>query len=308
MADIIITAGDPLGIGPEVLVKALNKLPAAALKRIAVIGEQSSLIQAGFKGQCEFIPVASKYKKTLKRGPSKYGGDISYQALDYAVKQILKGKYKALVTAPISKEAWAMCGIKFTGHTEMLRKHAAAQGALMMFSSGKINCALVSEHYPVSKLGKVITQKRIMESFSIFTDVLGKDASIALSSLNPHAGDGGKIGFEEIKTIIPVVKSLKKAGYNISGPLPCDSLWPKHLKGQYKGILCMYHDQALLGLKLAAKEPVVHITAGLKFLRTSPTHGTAFDIAGQNKADGASMLAAIKYALKKTALSKNLLP
>lgn len=123
-----------------------------------------------------------------------------------------------------------------------------------------------------------------------------RNPHIALASLNPHGGDNGKFGDEEARTILPAVRALNKKRVRAEGPYPVDALWLAHAKGNFDGILCMYHDQALLGLKLATKEPVVHVTAGLDFLRTSPTHGTAFDIAGKNKADASSMVSAILFA------------
>ena len=124
-----------------------------------------------------------------------------------------------------------------------------------------------------------------------------KNPRIGVSALNPHAGDNGKFGNEENKVISPAIATLRAAHIQADGPYPVDALWTKHIRGQFDGILCMYHDQALLGLKLATREPIVHITAGLDFLRTSPTHGTAFDIAGKNQADQNSMIAAILFAV-----------
>lgn len=296
---IIITAGDPLGIGPQVLVKALKKVKAKGA-RFTVIGEEQSLIAAGWQSSMgALMPVTSAFKKPLTPKPCAYGGDISFKALKLAVDMMLAKKADALVTAPLSKEAWAKAGIKFTGHTEYLRARAKEKGALMMFNSGKINCALVTEHYKIKDLSKAITKEKIINAAKIFADVLGKNAQIGIAALNPHAGDGGKLGDEEIKIIAPAVKKLAAQGYKVSGPWPNDALWQKHLKGEFKGILFMYHDAALTGIKLAAKRPALHITAGLKFLRVSPTHGTAFDIAAQNTADESGMLEAVNYALKK---------
>jgi 4-hydroxythreonine-4-phosphate dehydrogenase len=295
---IIITAGDPLGIGPEVLVKALKRLKNKKAK-ITVIGDRGSLLDVGWRDNLAgFKEVKSAFKKPLRPGPSRWGGDISYKALKLALDILQAGKADALVTAPVSKEAWAKAGVKFTGHTEVLKHYAAKEGALMMFTSGRVNCALVTEHYPVKDLSKIITRKRIIDSVGIFASALGKDAEIAIGALNPHSGDGGKIGREEITAIIPAIKILKRQGYNVSGPYPVDSMWVKHAAGLFDGIVCMYHDAALTGLKLAAKKPIVHITAGLKFLRTSPAHGTAFDISGRGAADESSMLESINYAVK----------
>jgi Pyridoxal phosphate biosynthesis protein len=296
---IIITAGDPLGIGPQITVKALKKIKAEGA-RFIVLGEAQSLQKYGWNNSLGTLKeIKSSYKKPSKPCASEYGGDISFKALKTAISMMLKGEGDALVTAPISKEAWAKAGIKFTGHTEVLRRYAKKDGALMMFTDGKINCALVTEHYAIKDLSAQITKERIIKSVKMFAGVLGKKAKIGISALNPHAGDGGKLGFEEIRTIKPAIKKLAADGYKVSGPWPCDALWQKHIKGEFDGIVLMYHDVALLGLKLAAKNTPVHITAGLKFLRVSPVHGTAFDIAAGNDADSSGMEAAIRYAVKK---------
>ncbi|MDR1123597.1 MAG: 4-hydroxythreonine-4-phosphate dehydrogenase PdxA [Elusimicrobiota bacterium] len=297
---IIITAGDPLGIGPEVIVKALKKFKARAA--ITVIGDRQSLLAAGWRDNMgALVEVQSSFTRPAggKAGPCAWGGDVSFKAFMAGVRLMNAGRARALVSAPISKEAWAMAGVKFTGHTEVLKKYASAHGgaALMMFAAGRIKCALATEHLAIKDLPRALTKQRIKTAAEIFAAQLGgRRAHIALAALNPHCGDGGKLGAEELKIISPAAAELKKAGYNISGPYPVDSLWRKHAAGCFDGILCMYHDAALTGLKLAAAAPAVHITAGLRWLRVSPVHGTAFDIAGRNKADESGMLAALNYA------------
>ena len=166
----------------------------------------------------------------------------------------------------------------------------------MLFNAGKINTALATEHLALKDISKNLTKQKIEEKIKLFSGFLN-NKKIVLAALNPHAGDGGKIGKEEINLLIPTVKNLQKQGLNIFGTLPLDSAWQKHLAGEFAGIFCLYHDAALLPLKIAAKVPAVHITYGLKFLRVSPVHGTAFDIAGKNIADQSSMLAALNFAL-----------
>ena len=170
----------------------------------------------------------------------------------------------------------------------------------MMFVSGELCCALVTEHFALCALP--LTKKRVetaAKNFAKALKILGcKKPTIGLCAVNPHAGDNGQFGTEEIKILRPALKNLQRQGLLIAGPLPSDAAWLAHKNGQYAGLLCMYHDQALLGLKLAAKEPLVHVTANLPFVRTSPAHGTAFDIAGQNKANAKSMAAAILFAVK----------
>ena len=302
---IIITAGDPLGIGPEIIVKALRKFKTRI--DITVIGDGQSLLAAGWRnGMGALVEVQSPLARptSAKAGPCTWGGDTSFKAFMAGVRLMNAGRAHALVSAPVSKEAWAIAGVKFTGQTEVLKKYASARNAqaLMMFAAGRIKCALATEHLSIKELPRALTKKRIKTAEQIFAAELGGPrAHIALSAFNPHCGDGGKLGLEELKIISPAAAELKKAGYNVSGPYPADSLWSKHAAGRFDGILCMYHDAALTGLKLAARAPAVHITAGLRWLRVSPAHGTAFDISGQNKADASAMLAALDYAARANA-------
>ncbi len=300
---LFITAGDPLGIGPEICVKALRDPRVRAACHPVLIGEERSLKKAGFTADlAELIALGWPQKAPRAHAPSQWGGMISFKALQLACKLAVQHPHTAVVTAPISKQSWALAGVPFTGHTEFLRKYYGPH-ALMMFASGALRCALVSEHFAIKDLHRILTQERIVRAGQDFAAALKKlgckNPHLAVATLNPHGGDKGRFGKEEGQTILPAVEALRRAHVRAEGPYPIDSLWLAHSRGQFDGLLCMYHDQALLGLKLAAREPIVHITAGLRFLRTSPTHGTAFDIAGQNKADPASMIAAILFAAQR---------
>ena len=296
---ILITAGDPLGIGPEITVKALRDPRIQCICEPIVIGEPLSLKKAGFTDSlARLLPIDMPVVLTGKPRPTALGGRVSFQAVETGIKLALKTG-APLITSPINKQSWHLAGIPFTGHTELLRAHTGADG-LMMFCAGPVRCALVTEHFAVANLPKLLTKNRVQKSALHFIKALQeigiKKPRIALCALNPHASDNGQFGTEENRVLAPVVRTLQKQGFCVTGPLPTDAAWLAHLHGKFDGILCMYHDQALLGLKLAAKEPAVHITAGLPFLRVSPTHGTAFDIAGQNKADAQSMVSAIMFA------------
>ncbi len=300
---LFITAGDPLGIGPEVTVKALREAHVQRVCTPVVIGELDKLCAAGWNEKLSaLIPVESLRATPVRCGPSAWGGEISFKALQLACKLAIQTCGAAVVTAPISKQSWALASVPFTGHTEFLRQYYG-NTALMMFVSGSLRCALASEHFAIKDLPKILTKQRIVQAGKDFAAALKKlgikNPHIGVSALNPHAGDNGKFGDEENKIILPAVCALRAAHIEADGPFPTDALWLKHIRGQFDGILCMYHDQALLGLKLAAHEPVVHLTAGLDFLRTSPAHGTAFDIAGKNQADASSMIAAILFAAEK---------
>ncbi len=299
---ILITAGDPLGIGPEVTVKALRSPQVRRVCVPVLIGEENSLRAAGWSEKlAPLIAIDSTRPAPRSVQPSAWGGEISFKAVQLACQLAAQGRARAVVTAPINKQSWALAGVPFTGHTEFLRKFYG-DTALMMFVSGGLRCALVSEHFAIKDVSKIISKTRLIRAAQDFAAALQKlgitKPHIAVSALNPHAGDNGKFGTEETRVIAPALRTLQASGVRAEGPYPIDSLWAQHSRGKFDGILCMYHDQALLGLKLAAQQPIVHITAGLDFLRTSPTHGTAFDIAGKNQADASSMIAAILWAAK----------
>ncbi len=297
---VLITAGDPLGIGPEITVKALKDLRVQRACTPVVIGEPHSLQQAGFTDKlARLLPIDMLADLSGKPRPTALGGRVSFQAVETGIKLALKTG-TPLVTAPINKQSWHLAGVPFTGHTELLRARTGAEG-LMMFVAGNIRCALVTEHFAVADLPKLITKPRVQKSALHFIAALQnmgiKHPKIALCALNPHASDNGQFGSEENEVLSPVARTLQKKSFHVKTPLSTDAAWLAHLRGEYDGLLCMYHDQALLGLKLAAQEPAVHITAGLPFLRVSPTHGTAFDIAGKNKADPQSMVSATLFAV-----------
>ena len=298
---VLITAGDPLGIGPEIVVKALQDARVRKACTPLVIGEPNSLKKAGFREEtAALLALDMPGKLTGTPRASLLGGRVSFQAVETGIKIALKTG-AALVTAPICKQSWAQAGIPFTGHTELLRARTGADG-LMMFCAGRIRCGLVTEHFAVADLPRLLTKNRVQKAALHFAEALYnlgiKKPRVAVCALNPHASDNGQFGTEEKCVLAPAVCTLQKQGVCATGPLPTDAAWLAHLRGAFDGILCMYHDQALLGLKLAADEPAVHLTAGLPFVRTSPAHGTAFDIAGKNKADPQSMIAAILFAAK----------
>ncbi len=296
---VLITAGDPLGIGPEITVHALQDRRVQRICRAVVIGEPTSLQRAGFTEDLgQLIALESPIALPRKHAPSRAGGLISYQSVRLGVKLALQ-RNLPLVTAPISKQSWTLAYVPFTGHTELLRAATKAEG-LMMFVSGKLRCALVTEHAALAHLPltRAVVEQRALSFARTLQQAGIRHPSIGLCAVNPHASDNGKFGTEENEILLPVLHKLRRRGLQINGPLPTDVAWLAHRRGMHDGLLCMYHDQALLGLKLAARQPIVHLTAGLPFVRTSPAHGTAFDIAGQNKADPESMVAAIISAAK----------
>lgn len=304
---IAVTSGDPLGIGPEVTVKALEDKRIKNACRMLVIGERTSLLRAEIRFHAPFFCIACENRLNYKLklpGPDKTAGEISYKAVRLAVRLALDKMVDAVVTAPICKESWALAKTGVTGHTELLRAAARAPEAAMIFISGRLRVALATEHLPMVKMPKALKPGRIISTCETFNQTLKRlginRPKLVLCALNPHAGDGGALGNEEIRILKPSVKILGKKGINVEGPVPGDCAWMGHIKGKWDGLVAVYHDQALTALKVAAQAPIVHWTYGLPFIRTSPAHGTAFDIAGKGTADPSSMIEAILFAVKLT--------
>lgn len=266
-----------------------------------VTGDTAALKKAGWTPElCPLLPVDARGLKFSKPGPTAAGGKASLEAVRSAYKLVKAGLFDALVTAPVSKEAWAMAGAPAPAHTDLFRLLERRE-PLMLFSRGRINAALVTEHVAIKDLHRKLTKELVKQKARLFRSALEalgrKKPSITLCALNPHAGDGGVIGREEIERLIPAAAELRAAGMKITGPLPSDAAWAAHLAGSSDGLLCLYHDQALAPLKMApGAAPAVHWTWGLSFPRTSPAHGTAFDIAWKKKADPAGMAGAILFA------------
>ncbi|MHB0995322.1 MAG: PdxA family dehydrogenase [Elusimicrobiales bacterium] len=300
---ILITAGDPLGVGPEITVKALQDPAVRRACEPAVIGDTAALRRAGWTPElCPLLPEDARGRLPRRPGPSAAGGEASLHAVTGAWALLRSRAFDALVTAPVSKESWALAGAPAPAHTDLFRLLAGRE-PLMLFSRGRVNAALVTEHSPVRDLSRRLTPALVKAKARLFAAALAalglRKPSMTLCALNPHAGDGGVIGREELATLAPAAAALRRAGLRLSPPRPSDAAWAAHLRGESDGILCLYHDQALVPLKVApGAGPAVHWTWGLPFPRTSPAHGTAFDIAGRGRADAAGMKAAVLFAAK----------
>lgn len=303
---IAITTGDPNGIGAEITIKALNLLNLPA-RDIVIISNSKVLNTYGrLNNNYELIEI--DYPEKIVPGEiSACAGDFSYKALEKACE--IKPKF--IVTAPTSKEAMHLAGHKFNGQTEVLEKFLAHNGqkAEMLFVSKDFRVLLLTRHCALKDVSKNLTKEIIIEKVerlrSYFQNKLFiKKPSFALCALNPHAGENGIIGVEEEKVIIPAIEAVRNRGINITNPLPADTLFidavQKYLKGEkipYDCYIACYHDQGLIPIKSVASEKTVNMTIGLDIIRTSPSHGTAFDIAGKNIANPESMMEAIKYCL-----------
>ena len=323
MKKLAITMGDPGGVGPEIIVKALSsegiqdycipivigdrspvedaiallKLPAKL--RIIQSPEESRRVHQGRIIELVDMGIAKKFRKGK---PTAGGGKASVHYIRKAVELALDKHIDGIVTAPISKQAVHMAGFKWPGHTEMLSEMTHTKNYAMMFVGGPLKIILVTIHTALKQVPSLISKDRIVRTLRLAKkacDMLGiKAPKIAVAGLNPHAGEAGLFGDEEIKKITPAIKEAVREGIPVSGPFPPDVIFHKAYKGEVDLIVCMYHDQGLIPLKMIAFDKGVNMTVGLPFIRTSPDHGTAYDIAWKGIADPLSMIEAIKLAAK----------
>ena len=301
---IAITTGDVNGIGAEITVKALNALDIPEDKVVIITNKKMLSLYPKLKKNYEIINV--ELDGDVEFGKlTKASGEFSFKSL----KQACEIKPKAIVTAPVSKEALHLAGHKFNGQTEVLQHFLAKDGqkAEMLFVSKVFNVLILTRHCALKDVcitKEIITEKvlRLNEFFKAHYGI--EKPELALCSLNPHAGEGGILGDEEEKIIKPAVLELRNLGVNITEPLPSDTLFIKagqnYLRGEkapYDCYIAMYHDQGLIPIKTVACEKTVNMTIGLDIIRTSPSHGTAFDIAGKDAANYESMIEAIKCVI-----------
>lgn len=280
---LAITCGDPSGIGPEIVAKALRSPRVRRACRPVVFGAETSGIQRG--------------------RPSLASGLAAIQSLNDALDHIRRGAVRGLVTAPVSKESFALADYGFPGHTEFLAHEAGVRHVAMLMVAGSLRALLMTRHVPLQSVSTQLDVQTIVQSAQLAHAYLGRYVSprgsgprIVLCGLNPHAGDNGLIGTEESKVFRPALQRLAARGLRVAGPLPADSAFREMAEGRYDLALACYHDQGMIPLKLAGRERLVNITLGLPYIRTSPGHGTAYDIAGQNKADPRPMIEAILLA------------
>jgi 4-hydroxythreonine-4-phosphate dehydrogenase len=292
---LAITLGDPAGIGAEIVFKALRdtNVPARIFGSRALANPPADI---------DFVDVGGE-------GPIRYGvidaayGQIALDSIDAALRAIDAGECSALVTAPIHKQAIALAGSPFPGHTELLADRAGlkryAHDYAMYFDSPKLKSALLSVHLPLQDAIANIDADDIAALAQLMTReyarLYGSTPRIAVAGVNPHAGEGGKFGDEE-QIVARGVTKAREAGLTISGPHPADTIFLAASRGQYDVVLAMYHDQALIPIKTMAFDRSVNVTIGLPYLRVSVDHGTAFDIAGRGIADAAPMRYAIEWA------------
>ena len=319
-----LTMGDPAGIGPEVIAKALADRALTRLCRPVVVGSRAVMARtiASLKLPLQIVDFDPTRTVRLKAGQvavadalknplptfrmgvaAEVTGAASIDFIKTAVQLAQAGSLDGIVTAPINKEAMNMAGYHYPGHTELLADLTQTEEFGMMIVGGPLKIMFTTTHVAIHQLSSMLTRERIARAIRLAHFGLTRYFGIArpkigVAALNPHAGEHGLFGNEEATSIAPAVQEARAAGIKASDPLPADTLFGKAARGEYDGVVAMYHDQGLIPLKLLAFGTCVNLTVGLPIIRTSVDHGTAYDIAGKGVAEHGSLLEAVKVAAR----------
>lgn len=325
-----ITMGDPAGIGPEVVVKALADPVIRKSAKFIIFGMDEQLRYAADKAEIEPFWGRHQHEKISRdyphkvvvadydefslppwvREPTDIAGRASLKfcvdAVDAAKREIID----AVVTAPINKTSWKLAGSHWPGHTEMLAKLCKSQRKAMLFVADRLKVALATIHVALFDVRHKFTIGCVFEPIDLLNTAMKEyfdieNPKIGIAALNPHAGENGQFGDEEQRIISPAILMAQEQGIDCLGPIPADTLFLRAVQGEFDAVVAMYHDQGMIPVKLLAFDKAVNVTIGLPIIRTSPAHGTAFDIAGKNLADPSSMKEAIKTAINMSMAKKN---
>lgn len=317
-----ITMGDPTGIGPEIIVKALSRKEPFQACRPVVFGDRQVMQRAidllslsttvevfdevpeeAFAPRRIFlIPVTHLDPSSLRFGrPDKACGKAMVRYIEEAVKSVQRRKLKAITTCPINKHAMNGAGYPFQGHTEFLAHLVQSPSVAMMFVGSRWKVILVTTHLPLKEVPRSITRHRLLSIFRMADEGLKRyfripRPRIAVLGLNPHCGEGGLLGEEEEKKILPAISEGRSLGLDLEGPFPADSFFNRSGRTSFDVVVSMYHDQGLIPMKISDPKEAVNFTLGLPFIRTSVGHGTAYDIAGKGLADPTNLIEAIRVA------------
>ncbi|OYX66843.1 MAG: 4-hydroxythreonine-4-phosphate dehydrogenase PdxA [Sphingomonadales bacterium 32-64-17] len=319
---LAVSIGDPAGVGPEVILAAWRARGERDLPAFAAIGGLEVLRAAAVRAKCDVplveiariadaadafadgLPVLTEADGAYKPGaPSEDGARLALASLERAIALAKAGEAAGVVTAPVSKAQIARIEPGFVGQTELLARHCglADEDAVMMLAGPSLRTVPLTVHCALAEVPGLVTRELILHRCRILARALREDYGIArphvaVAGLNPHAGENGRMGREEIETIMPAIAALRAEGIDATGPHPADTLFAPHKRAGYDAALAMYHDQALVPLKTLDFDEGVNVTLGLPIVRTSPDHGTAFDIAGKGVARPQAMIAAIRMA------------
>ncbi len=324
-----ITMGDPAGIGPEVIVKALADPDIRRAAKFIIFAMNEQLLYAADKAEiepfwkrCQHEKITRDYPcKTIVadydefsippwvKEPSQTGGTASIKFCLDAIAAARGNIIDAMVTAPINKTSWKLAGAKWPGHTEMLADKCKSKRKVMMFVAGPLKLALATIHEALFEVRHKFTIGCVFEPIDLLNDALKEyfgieKPKIGVAALNPHAGEDGQFGDEEQRIIAPAILLAQEQSINCSGPYPADTLFLRAASGEFDAVVAMYHDQGMIPVKLLAFDKAVNITIGIPIIRTSPAHGTAFDIAGKNLASPNGIKAAIRTAIQMAKTKK----
>lgn len=317
---VAITMGDLGGIGPEVTLKAVKEIfPSESVIPI-IFGSAPVLFREELRSWSETLPIRFLFDlKQVKPGnvyfynvadytdlvigkPDAKNGALAAAFIEAAVDASLEGLVDAIVTAPICKESFQLAGVPYTGHTSMLQDLTQSEAVSMAFYTEPLKTVLNSIHIPLKDVSASLTEEGLIKTIRhahIFGKMTGAQfPKVAVAGLNPHAGENGMFGMEEISIISPAIKQCLAEGIHVAGPYSPDTIYMRAVQKEFDIVVSLYHDQGLIPLKLLAFDEAVNVTVGLPFIRTSPDHGTAFDIAYKQKASEKSMLEAVLMAVK----------
>ena len=326
---IAVTMGDPSGVGPEIVAAALSDPEIGEAARVVVVGDAAALARGisvagtplrlerlGERLPDEHSPgvlymreISALAEADMPYGaPGEAAGKAVFRAIVTAAEMCLAGAAEGMATAPISKSALNRAGHHYPGHTELLAELTGAENFVMMLAGKSLRVALVTIHEALRDVPRLLTRERILDVIrTTHADVhrfFCRNPRIAVLALNPHCGEGGLFGDEEHRHIRPAIEAARREGINAAGPLSADTLFHFASRGDYDAVVCMYHDQGLIPIKLLHFEDAVNVTLGLPIIRTSVDHGTAYDVAGTGKASPASMKAAIRMAAEMALLRR----
>jgi 4-hydroxythreonine-4-phosphate dehydrogenase len=326
-----LTMGDAAGIGPEVIVKALADPSIRRAAKFVIFGMNEQLCYAAdaaeiepFWGRHQHEKISRDYPYKVVvadydeysvpswiKGPSKFAGEASIRFCLDAIDAARAGIIDAVVTAPVSKTSWKLAGADWPGHTEMLAERCKSRRKVMMFIAGPLKLALATIHEALFEVRHKFTIGCVFEPIDLLNTALKEyfhldNPKIGVAALNPHASEDGQFGDEERRIISPAILLAQEQGINCLGPFPADTLFLRAVHDEFDGVVAMYHDQGMIPVKLLDFDRAVNVTIGIPIIRTSPAHGTAFDIAGRNIADPTGMKSAITTAIQMVKTKKNL--
>jgi 4-phospho-D-threonate 3-dehydrogenase / 4-phospho-D-erythronate 3-dehydrogenase len=319
---LAITMGDPVGVGPEIMVMALADAAMYEVCRPLALGDLAALTRAKDRlaphlrlnlvsepregayeyGAVDLLALSNLKPVDLTYGhPTAAGGAAMVSYILTAIDLAMNNQAAGLVTGPISKTALKMAGFAYPGHTELLRDKTGAREVAMMLAGGRFRVVLATIHVALAEVPRRLSQEGLVRLFRLTCRALQEDfgipePSLGVAALNPHASEGGLFGSEEMQVIIPAVLQAHDSGLPVTGPFPADTLFWRHSQGEFDAVCAMYHDQGLIPLKLLHFMDAVNVTLGLPVIRTSVDHGTAYDLAGTGQAQPGSLKAAIRMA------------